>query len=364
VDITLLPSTFFSDPTYNRILSGLSREFVRAGHRTSIVSQQISAGPQLRLNPGPAPLILTRDCLALAEKERRSALLRALAGQLPPGAVLNFHFSGWLRAWHAPVLLSKRLARARLVVTFHDYRHPDLPPLTSATRRALGKILDRAARITAVSGFLARMIREDFPVVSDKLNIVPDGTDAPSPSGAAPFTRRRAYILTVGRPAPYKGLDLLIFAFAAAIEKGCACDLVVCGTGRRGPLADLAKKLGIGGRVHFKGLLPPGEITALMKACLFYATTPRWESFGMSALEAMAAGKAVLAAKTGGLAEFARNGHNAVLVHPENSQMVSSAILRLCADKGFRKKLAGGGAATALEYPWKKIAGRYLSAYR
>jgi glycosyltransferase involved in cell wall biosynthesis len=102
-----------------------------------------------------------------------------------------------------------------------------------------------------------------------------------------------------------------------------------------------------------------------MQNCLFYATTPRWESFGMAALEAMSAGKAVLASKKGGLAAFARGGRNAVLVDPEDPEAVSSALLRLSADAGLRNSLGRKALAAASEYSWVKIADKYLrSAYR
>lgn len=360
--ITLLPSTYYTDPTYHRVLSSLRRELSASGHEVTIASHTTAINPELQLEPEAGKTPSDRGARGQVKITLKPPTVRALAEFTPAGAVLNFHFSGWLRGWHAPLLLSGRLASARLVVTFQDYRHPDLPPLTPAARKTMSALLRRAHRVTAVSGFLARMIRADFPSIADKLLVIPNGTDISA--GGALRRPERGYILTVGREAPYKGLDLLLFAFAKAVEKGCGEKLVVCGAGGRGPLRRLAEKLGIGSRVTFRGVVPPGELSTLMRNCLFYATTPRWESFGMAVLEAMSAGKAVLAARTGGLAEFARAGRNAALVAPKDVDAVSSAILRLSADRRLRNFLGREAGKTALKYSWTKIADKYIrSAY-
>ncbi|MBU2574151.1 MAG: glycosyltransferase [Elusimicrobia bacterium] len=72
----------------------------------------------------------------------------------------------------------------------------------------------------------------------------------------------------------------------------------------------------------------------------------------------------VLAAKTGGLSEFAVNGRNAVLAAPGNIRSISAGILRLWSDGELREVLGRNAAATAPNYSWTKISGKYLkSAY-
>jgi glycosyltransferase involved in cell wall biosynthesis len=204
------------------------------------------------------------------------------------------------------------------------------------------------------------MIKADFPSVAGKVAVIPNGTD---PLGSATAAETGNYILTVGREAPYKGLDLLLFSFAKAAGEGCAADLVICGAGARGPLGRLARKLGVGKRVRFTGVVEPARVARLMRNCLFYATTPRWESFGMAALEAMAAGKPVLAARTGGLAGLVRGGR-ALLVPPGDVEAAAAGLLRLYRDAGLRKALGRKAAAAAVGYSWDSIAGKYLAVYR
>lgn len=323
--IVLLSSSLRRDTTYHRVLSSLKREFSVLGHEAVVASDSSPAG------------------------------IRRL---LAPGSVINFHFSGWLRPWHAPALLSLPESCA-LAVTFQDYRHPDLPPITASDRAAMRRILARAARVTAVSRFLASMIKKDFPEAAHKLSVIPNGADA---SPQLPVrTHRKDHILTIGRPAPYKGLDLLLFAFAGAVQKGCRADLAVCGAAA--PLRRLAVKLGIGDRVHFKGRVAHARLSALMLGSLFYASAPRWESFGMGALEAMAAGKAVLATRTGGIPEFARHKFNSLLVPPGDTAALTAGLLSLWGSASLRDRLGRNGAESAARFSWKKVAASYLRAY-
>ncbi|MCM2266933.1 MAG: glycosyltransferase family 4 protein [Elusimicrobiales bacterium] len=344
--ITLLPATYFSDPTYHRVLSSLRREYAAAGHEVSLVSRDTAAHPELQLGRG-------KDAVLGPPSAR--LLGRLLAA---PGSVLHFHFSGWLRPWHAPLLLSRQLAAARLLVTFQDYRHPNLPAPGAAQKRTLLALLRRADAVTAVSGFLARLLREDFPSQAARLRVVPNGAD-PLPARAA----AGGYIFSVGRQAPYKGLDLLLFAFARAVEQGCRRRLVICGPDGAGPLGRLAARLGLERRVRFTGVVPPARVRALLRGCLFFATTPRWESFGMAALEAQAAGKAVLAADRGGLPEFCSGG-SALLVNPEDTEAAAAALLRLSGDAALRAALGRRARAAASGRSWKKVSARYLSLLR
>ncbi len=342
--ITLLPPAYYSDPTYHRVLSGLRREFLAAGQDAEVISRTTEKNARLQLAAVPdAPL--------------PGPSARSRSGS--SGGVVNFHFSGGLRPWHSRLLLRGSLAASRLVVTFQDYRHPDLPPVTAAARKELLPVLRKAHAITAVSKFLARLIKKDFPSLSEKIVVIPNGTDLPleRPAGA-----KGGYILTVGREAPYKGLDLLLFSFAKAVEKGCGEDLVICGAGARGPLGRLARKLSIEKRVKFTGVVSPVRVAALMRGCLFFATTPRWESFGMAALEAMSRGKALVASKTGGLEGVARAG--ALLVPPGDVEAAAAAILRLAGSARLRNSLGRKAAAAASGYSWKTAARKYLAVYR
>jgi glycosyltransferase involved in cell wall biosynthesis len=78
----------------------------------------------------------------------------------------------------------------------------------------------------------------------------------------------------------------------------------------------------------------------------------------------MAAGVPTVAAAAGGVPEFARDGENALLVQPEDSQALAEAIGRLASDSGLRERLIVGGHTTASELAWSRVSSRYENVYR
>jgi glycosyltransferase involved in cell wall biosynthesis len=247
--------------------------------------------------------------------------------------------------------------RVRVTVTFQDYRHPEMPENTPAGKRGLDALLRRADRVTAVSRFLLDRVLADFPFIRGKSSVVPNGVDIQE---ARP-PRGGPYILSIGRYSPYKGTDLLLWAYAEFLRRGHDADLVLCGPKFRGKhFSGLAERLGLRGRVRMLGLKRPEELRPLRDGCLFYAAAPRFETFGMAILEAMAAGKAVLATRVGGIPEFVRHGENGLLTGPDG---LTEAMARLFKDRSLRERLAANGRRTAERFRWDKVAGEYLRLY-
>src|SRR5262249_6683038 len=119
------------------------------------------------------------------------------------------------------------------------------------------------------------------------------------------YPHRRSYILAFGRLIYKKGFDLLLTAFAQIAPRYQEVDLILAGEGEeRDALRAQAQQSGLEGRVHFFGRATPEEVVRLLNGCLFVAVPSRIEPFGIVALEALAAGKRVLATRVGGLGEL------------------------------------------------------------
>ena len=191
------------------------------------------------------------------------------------------------------------------------------------TEPILRRLLRRADRASgfwaadvevAVSGAIAaRLDRERFR--ARRVVTIPNGVavDVFAPNGgppARPFT-----IGWAGRFVPGKGVDVLLRAFDAAELDGAR--LVLAGDGpERSGSERLAHELGVAERVDF-----PGWIAAdadFWRGCDLAVVAPDgWvEAFGLSALEAMACGVAVVATRNGGLAEVVEDGVTGRLVRP------------------------------------------------
>jgi glycosyltransferase involved in cell wall biosynthesis len=138
-----------------------------------------------------------------------------------------------------------------------------------------------------------------------------DRDKSPSPSG-------ELVVGFAGRLIPGKGLDVILRALAAKKEPPL-CRLEVAGDGPRRPeLQDLANELGIASRVRFRGWVQ--DMPSFWRDC-DVAVVPSnqfIESFGMVAVEAMACGKPVIAARNGGLAETVVDGETGALFEPGN----------------------------------------------
>jgi glycosyltransferase involved in cell wall biosynthesis len=356
LNIALLTGASYGDPTTFSVFQGLRREFKKLGHSVKIYAPEEPAGRAMRFSL-PGTKHIRRFAPSLKEASRA---LNAFV-EKDQIDVLHLHFSGLARSWF-PALL-KIPETAEVVTTFQDYRHPDLPPNTPAQKRAIADILERSKKATAVSRYLARILRPDFPRVRRKISVVSNGvsTRPRRPSAA----RRRPFILSVGRYAPYKGFDLLLWAYARARESGLRADLVLAGPpyGRK-RYRTLADALGLGAHARLLGLQSPAKIDALRQACLFYATAPRTESFGIAPLEAMAAGKAVLAAAAGGIGEYLKNGVNGLAVPVKDTKLLSKGMRRLAGNPALRRRLGERARKTAAAYGWDRICSEYLAVYR
>ncbi|PIR15158.1 MAG: hypothetical protein COV48_15910, partial [Elusimicrobia bacterium CG11_big_fil_rev_8_21_14_0_20_64_6] len=294
--------------------------------------------------------------LALKAPKGSVDATRALPKLTRETDVIHLHFSGVFRPW----MTALSDARARLILTFQDYSHPELPANDPGMRKALARLAAKAAAVTAVSKSLAAALERDMPALAGRVSVVPNGW-RPLPC-APPPPAPRPYVLSVGRLAPYKGTDVTIMAFSLLDRTDT--DLVLCGAPfHRAHIEGLVKRLGLRGRVRLTGLKPQAEARALMKACLFHVSGARAETFGMANLEAMACGKAVVAPRVGGVVDYLRDGVNGLLVPPKNPGALADAMARLLDAPGLRARLGKRAADDARAYAWSAVAARYARLY-
>jgi glycosyltransferase involved in cell wall biosynthesis len=143
-----------------------------------------------------------------------------------------------------------------------------------------------------------------------------------------------------------------------------APELRVAGSGAdRAALEALARELGIVDRVRLLGALMPEQVDEQMGRCLFYVCPSRNEGFGLSVLEAMAAGKAVIASRTGGVPEVVQENKTALLVPPGEPMALAKAMERLLIEPSIREQLAKAGKTRARQFNWQAISGQYCELY-
>lgn len=234
-----------------------------------------------------------------------------------------------------------------------------------AVQRVIGPRWRRALRVvevvTAPSQYLAGTAARDF----GQVRVVPNGggvvgrTDLPPASGDGPR------LLFFGRLEELKGVQVLLAALPAVLAEHPGGRLVVCGSGPMEPqLRRMADALGLGHAVEFAGWLDADRLADRLAAAQIVVVPSMWpEAFGLTCLEALASGRAVVASAVGGLPDLVRDGETGLLVPPGDSVALAAAVKRLAADEALRRRLGRAGRALAAEYTMDRHVGAVLAAY-
>jgi glycosyltransferase involved in cell wall biosynthesis len=256
------------------------------------------------------------------------------------------------------------------VVTCHDLIPACLPreyldgaaraPQALAYRRYLGRL--RLARLVlAPSAETAEDLVRVGGIDPGRVRVVPWGVpERAVPEGAAP---PGPYVLYSGAIEPHKNVAVLLKALARAAPQ---VRLVMTGpwsSRRERRLRDLAARAGVGGRVDWLGLIPPGRLAALRAGAAAVLVPSRKEGFGLPVLEAMADGVPVIASDTPALREV---GGAAVTYLPWDDPGAWAEAISAAADAGpgERKRLARAGRDRAATFTWERTAEGLLAAYR
>lgn len=192
------------------------------------------------------------------------------------------------------------------------------------------------------------------------------GEDAPLPGPAPAWPGRGLRLLAVGRLSYYKGFDVLLEAVARRPE----VSLLLVGDGElRSALQAQIERLGIGDRARLAGRLDDATLEAAYRACDVFClpSVDRAEAFGVVLLEAMRAGKPVLASAIpgSGVGSVVVDGETGVLVPPRDPDALAAALARLAQAPDERQRLgANGRSRWQREYRIAAVTPRWTEIYR
>ena len=247
-------------------------------------------------------------------------------------------------------------------------------PIGKATRWALA----RAAAVTAPSQDL--LARAEALGARGLLELVPYGADVEAfdvPEGTVQAMRERVgarqddvVVAGIGRLIPVKGFRYLIEAFAKASAGNPCLRLLVVGDGdERAALEERTASLDLRDSVTFAGMAAPGEIPAYLAASdVVVVPSVRYGGYvdGLPnvALEAMAAGKPLVASRVGGLPQLVREGETGLLVGERDVAGLVEALARLSGEPKLRERL-GANARELVRgsMSWNATAERFESVF-
>ncbi len=239
--------------------------------------------------------------------------------------------------------------RTPAVITLHDFTSITMPgrhllKTVLSFDLFIGRSIETARRIAAVSRSIADQAMRGFAVPASKIEIVPNGVD----EFFTPGGEEADYILYVGTLEPRKGVDLLLSVWTSLPEPKPR--LILCGDPgwRTNPGATAGAEV--------TGFVSRERLRELYRSARIFVYPSRYEGFGMPPLEAMACGAPVVATRTGAISEYAHGA--ALLVEPGEREGLREAIVRLLGDRALRAELRERGVQRAAGYGWAESARR------
>ncbi len=263
-----------------------------------------------------------------------------------------------------------RFSNTLSVGTFHTFTHPGgitspyhlayasaSPFLRPYFRRLDGHI----AVSTAAYQFASRYFPADY-------RIIPNGVDLDRFDGKAQpiseYMDGKQNILFVGRFEKRKGARYLLRAIPAIREQHPNTRFLFVGEGRlRYQFQRYVKRYGLHD-VIFTGYVSDAELPRYFAtADLFCAPAITGESMGIVLLEAMAAGKPIVASNIPGYATVVNSGTDGLLVPPRDSQELANGIGYLLDNEPLRRYFVEAGLRKIGDYAWPRVAGRIMDYY-
>lgn len=232
-----------------------------------------------------------------------------LVDQPDIATVVSLHTTFGMARPFKPEWIERPLLAARHVA-------PMIAAETALLRRDLPFLANSHAILDAIA-------QTHGVALGERAHVVPHGTPDPLPTRAAAVARRQAdladgmplHVLFVGRFEPRKGFDIALRVARAVLDMPNV-EITLAGDALGPAARALAWRLDCGAvldhpRVHFAGQLAREALDDAYVGADVVLMPSRFESFGLVAIEAMAAGRAVLALDAGGLGEVARPDHGA-----------------------------------------------------
>ena len=201
------------------------------------------------------------------------------------------------------------------------------------------------------------LIQDGIPAANT--SVVYEGIDLRRVERAPTIDLRKELLLPQGAPlvgnvaalVPHKGQRYLIDAAVRVVREVHDARFIIAGEGEL--QHDLARRVGrykLDTHIVFTGFRP--DVLSLHKAFDLFVMSSVTEGLGTSALDAMAAGRAVVATRAGGLSEVVDDGHTGLLVPTRDPAALAAAIVRLLSDQTLRETCG----ANALDHARRRFS--------
>jgi glycosyltransferase involved in cell wall biosynthesis len=229
-------------------------------------------------------------------------------------------------------------------------------PLAAAVwlaERPLGRVY-RGAPFQAISVSTADDLA-DRGIPRGTVTVIHPGIDTVGYSPRADDRAAQPVFAYLGRLKRYKGVHLVVRAFAALAHPTAV--LEIAGAGDYRPMLErLAASLDLGERVRFLGRVSESEKRDLLRRAWALVLASPKEGWGITNLEAAASGTPVVASNSPGIRESVRDGETGYLVPHGDTGAMTDAMRRLAADRALVERLGGQARRFAETFTWERAA--------
>jgi len=302
-----------------------------------------------------------------------------LRGSRPPRRLASFD------VFHGPNFHTPKLSRSiARVATIHDLGYlllpechpPGMPERLDALVRAS---VDGTRMFVCDSHDTAQAFAEAYQVGSERIAVTPLAVDSQrfAPLTSETTIRRRLertyglnerYVLFVGAMVPRKDLRTLVQAWSLVAEQQPDLDLVLAGNKTLRWASDwphveawLQSHPTFAHRVKVLDYVPHGDLPALYQGASVVMLTSLLEGFGLTVLEGFAAGRPVVATRSGAIPEV--GGDAAYYGEVRDPESFATALTAALAGEGFERRQALAREIVA-KHTWDRTAALTLDAYR
>lgn len=360
----------------------LSRSLVEAGYNVDLLT---SGGENLPENEIMAGINVWRVTPYHGGKERDFIdwVQRLNFALLERGVILSnykgkydlIHAHDWLVTYAARGL--KSIFTTPLLATVHATEFGRNNGLHTGDQRYISDLewwlSYEAWKVICCSKHMKDELQYIFQLPEDKVVIIPNGIrpEAYEAAGIKPkiegisFLPEEKIIFYIGRLVPEKGVQVLLEAAPAVLQRFTSAKFVIAGTGPyEEHLKGRARELGLEGKVFFCGYINDQARNELY-SCASVAVFPSvYEPFGIVALEAMITKTPVVVTSVGGFDEIVEHQVDGLKAYPGDHRSLAEQICRLLENEQWATSLAEKGYQKARAFSWEEIARKTAEVYK
>ena len=379
----------------NVYVAQLAKHLARMGYRVDVFTRKdnaeladvvnwVAGVRVVNIKAGPEAIVVKEDLLQYMDEFKNNMVKFIMRNSIDYELVhANFFMSALV------AMGIKEELDIPFVVTFHALGHVRRIHQAEADKFPVERLAIEEEAVRQASLIIAEcpQDKEDlmhyYNAPEEKIAIVPCGFSANEFNPVDKEAARRILglpqgehiILQLGRMVPRKGVDNVIEALAKISVKNKPVTLVIVGgeceeleeekCPEYARLMNIAREHGVVNKIIFAGRKSRNRLKFYYSASDIFITTPWYEPFGITPLEAMACGTPVIGSNVGGIKYSVKDGETGLLVNPHKPAELAGAVSELLNNPGRLNEMSANAIDRVNEhFTWAKVAEQINTVYR